>query len=194
MVSNVFNPALWIGQGKKYIVEELPENVVDAKCELLDLPREARHYLPLNEMPISTFLNQHLPIKLSELISIRIEDCFSKDSPATNIATLADRPIPSDETIRLLDKAMGQAWLDGNRSIIDWRGGERIDFWAITFWREMSVVIAKQKEWSYARSRFQSITGKQGTGLPEDTKISVEKFAFGERQAIYLFVVGCSAE
>ena len=126
-------------------------------------------------MPISTFLNQHLPIKLSELISIRIEDCFSKDSPATNIATLADRPIPSDETIRLLDKAMGQAWLDGNRSIIDWRGGERIDFWAITFWREMSVVIAKQKEWSYARSRFQSITGKQGTGLPEDTKISVEK-------------------
>ena len=51
MVSNVFNPALWIGQGKKYIVEELPENVVDAKCELLDLPREARHYLPLNEMP-----------------------------------------------------------------------------------------------------------------------------------------------
>ena len=78
------------------------------------------------------------------------------------------------ETIRLLDKAMGQAWLDGNRSIIDWRGDERIDFWAITFWREMSAVIVKQKEWSYARSNFQSISTKQGTRLPDSTKISVE--------------------
>jgi Ulp1 family protease len=68
---------------------------------------------------------------------------------------------------------MGQAWLDGHQSIIDWRGGERIDFWAIMFWREMSMVITKQKEWCYAHSRFQST--KQGTGLPDNTKISVEE-------------------
>ena len=129
---NVFDPALWIGQGKRYIVEELPDYVIDTKCELLDLPQDAKNCLPLNEMPISAFLNHRLPTKLSELITVCVEDCFSKDSPSTNIATLADRPIPSDETIQLLDKAMGQAWLDGNRSIIDWRGDERIDFWATT--------------------------------------------------------------
>ena len=146
---NVFDPALWIGQGKRYIVEELPDYVIDTKCELLDLPQDAKNCLPPNEMPISAFLNHRLLTKLSELITVCVEHCFSKDSPSTNIATLADRPIPSDETIQLLDKAMGQAWLDGNRSIIDWRGDERIDFWAITFWREASMVIAKQKEWHY---------------------------------------------
>lgn len=172
MSSNVFDPALWIGQGKKYVVEELPDYVADRKCDLLNLPQGARDHLPLDEMPISMFLNHRLPRKLSELITVHIEDCFSKDSPTTNIATLADRPIPSDETIQLLDNAMGQAWLDGNQSIIDWRGGERIDFWAITFWREMSRVIAKQKEWRYAHSSFQST--KQGTWLPDNTKISVE--------------------
>jgi len=61
------------------------------------------------------------------------------------------RTIPSRDFINKLDQELGQQWLDGKRSIVDPRYNHvRYPLWVLTIWREISLLINKQKDWREA--------------------------------------------
>lgn len=50
----------------------------------------------------------------------------------------------------MLEKVIGQSWLDGMKSIMDPRfndGGDQLPLWTITFWKDVVALNEKQKLW-----------------------------------------------
>ncbi|KAG6864122.1 hypothetical protein C0991_012300 [Blastosporella zonata] len=170
--SGRFNPTEWIGNGKKYIVGGLPDHVEEAKDQLLVIPALAAQHFPHDSTPIGDFMKAPFPVKLTELITVQTQDCFSKEAPSADMDAFLERPIPSDESISRLSDALGQAWFDGKQSVVDWRTGERLHFWAISYWEEMSVIIHKQKKWKCAQERFESL--KRSGTVPQDLTTSIQ--------------------
>ena len=93
MASNGFGLLQWIGLGKKFIVEELPDYVTEFQSNLLEIPAVL---FPPDTIPVEKLLEFVFPHKItgSELISMRVEDCFSTDDPRTDTTSLATQPIP----------------------------------------------------------------------------------------------------
>ena len=101
-------------------------------------------------MPLRDFLAFKLPTKSSEFIPIKDTSLFSKKLPCgVNAETLTKRAIPSDQHLQILENRLGQAWFDGNKSIVDWRygDGDSLVFWMLSYWRRMSWVVRQQEKW-----------------------------------------------
>ena len=149
-----FVQAEWIGVGKQYIVENLPEYVSDAKEALLKIPRSFEAtYIPQDELVVNQFIKKDIPTQSAELWPIKAADCFSPNNPTIAWDMLARRTVPSSQILTTLESALGQAWFDGAKSVIDWRyndGQEYLPFWVIQYWRRISVVSRKQMTWSRA--------------------------------------------
>jgi hypothetical protein len=120
MQSTGFVESEWIGQGKLYNVAEIPEHVSDEKAKLLSIPAAFEAFIPPDDMPMVQFLTLKLPAQSSEFIPVKVKKCFSKQPPQADVRdTLTSRPIPSQETLRQLEDAVGQAWFDGAKSIVE---------------------------------------------------------------------------
>ncbi|KIL56229.1 hypothetical protein M378DRAFT_182024 [Amanita muscaria Koide BX008] len=150
MQSTRFIESEWIGQGKLYNVAEIPEYVSDEKAKLLSIPAAFEALIPPDNLPVTQFLTLKLPAQSSKFIPVKVKDCFSKQLPRINVRdTLTSRPIPSQKTLRQLEDAVGQAWFDGAKSIMDWRfdDGDKLGFWVLRYWCQMADVIKKQEQW-----------------------------------------------
>ncbi|KAL1700129.1 hypothetical protein EV121DRAFT_214771 [Schizophyllum commune] len=142
----------WIRAGKSY--KNVPEYVTQEKAKILEVPQAILdHFIPPASQPVIEFAErQSMPrVETSGLLRVRHEHAFSEDAPNVDtMRVLASRPIPCADDLRRLEDAVGQAWFDGQQSVIDWRfndGAERHPFWVVRFWRLMTPVVEKHTAW-----------------------------------------------
>ena len=151
-MASPFIESEWIGQGKEYDIAKIPEHVTEAKKQLLKIPDAVEAMIPHNTMLLRDFLGCKLPTKSSEFIPINDTSLFSKKPPCGvnhDAETLTKRAIPSDQHLQILENQLGQAWFDGNKSIVDWRygDGDALVFWMLSYWRRMSWVVQQKEKW-----------------------------------------------
>ena len=141
----------WIGQRKKYT--EVPAFVRWRKDKDMEIPLAfVKHAnFPSSNLSVVEFLAVNLPRVSSEIISSKVERWFSKDPPSIlDVQILFGRSILSPAFLTRLEEAVGQAWLDGAKSIVDWRfndGTDRLPLWIVTFWREAERLNGIQSMW-----------------------------------------------
>ena len=145
-----FTESDWIGQGKNYA--NVPAFVHWKKDNEMEIPQNflQNARLPEAKLSVKEFVTLKLPQISSEIISNKVTGWFSEDPPSTSNMQTLQRSIPSPTFITQLEEAVGQAWLDGAKSVIDWRvsdGADRLPLWIITFWREAERISGIQSMW-----------------------------------------------
>ncbi|KAJ3851251.1 hypothetical protein EV368DRAFT_83736 [Lentinula lateritia] len=137
MEGTEFDPTIWIGTGKCY--EKTPLHVMLARCSVLEPPPEALVCLPSPDLTIRAFLEAKLPAQSSSISTYAHSAWFKTMEPnmtvVESIETILRRTIPSEDTLEMLECAVGQQWLDGARSIADPRfnrGKDRVPLDAYT--------------------------------------------------------------
>ncbi|KAK7023572.1 hypothetical protein VNI00_016658 [Paramarasmius palmivorus] len=160
----VFNPSNWIKRGKTYDPRVLPLHVVNAALALLEPPREAVEKLPSNLLPIIDFIKLRLPIQSHSLNTYKPEAWFTNVVPTVSkedaVELVWKRPIPSVETLEMLEKNFGQMWFDGVKGIVDPRyhdGNEALPFWVLTLWKSVSEMLLRQDEWKEAYETLSTV-------------------------------------
>ncbi|KIY43125.1 hypothetical protein FISHEDRAFT_54055 [Fistulina hepatica ATCC 64428] len=152
----LFKEKDYIGVGKIYPTSNVPEFISQAKRKLLEIPQGfVDTYLPHPSLPVRQFVEALLPKKhTTDYLTIDAAQCFSSSKPNVHLKVLLSRPIPSNPDLQQLDNALGQAWFDGKKSLIDWRYAgdgttpqDRYPFWVLLFWRRIADAKVKQTEW-----------------------------------------------
>ncbi|KAF9231491.1 hypothetical protein BU15DRAFT_82327 [Melanogaster broomeanus] len=93
---------------------------------------------------------------------LTIPPSFHSHLPAIEmtILELLNENLPAQPS--MLNTALGQAWFDGARSIIDFRYvNSRLPLWVITYWTEMSITLRKRNQWETAH-RWLIRIGQEG--------------------------------
>jgi hypothetical protein len=145
-----FSPSDWIGTGKTF-TPALPQQILAKIQRQLAIPENHSTCFPSSTVPVAQFIELKLPFQSTEIITTSAAVWFSKE-PASDdiIRILSNRPVPSKEFLADLNGALGQAWLDGAQSIVDWRyndGRERFPLWVMAFWQKMADIIGQQSLW-----------------------------------------------
>ena len=176
-MASSFIESEWVGHGKEYDIAKIPEHVFEAKKQLLKIPDAVEAMIPLKTMSLRDFLGCELPTKSSEFIPIKDTSLFSKKLPCgLDAKTLTSRAIPSDQHLQILESQLGQAWFDGNKSIIDWRfgDGDTLAFWMLSYWRRMSWVVRQQEKW---RSGVRFLDTLEKRTHDDNTKLLLKEIA-----------------
>ncbi|KAK6992640.1 hypothetical protein R3P38DRAFT_3430332 [Favolaschia claudopus] len=114
-----WDPAVWIGQGKKY--KNLPSYVDSARRRLLKPPDAAAAVLPPPTLPISQFLLYNLPPVSENVHSVNLETTYSSVDPTPDLeGFLRFLAIPSRPMLNQMVDGFGQAWFDG-KNVVGWR-------------------------------------------------------------------------
>ena len=142
----------WIGVGKKYPASgEVPALVEAARAKVLAVPPIYSLHIPNPKGSIMDLLKTKLPVQSLALITHSAAGAFSKEEPNEDMACLKTRPIPPKAWLEQLEKDFGQAWFNGTRSINDKRyKNSRLPLFALTYWKEMKIVIEKRAIWQTA--------------------------------------------
>ncbi|KAJ4488982.1 hypothetical protein C8J55DRAFT_487167 [Lentinula edodes] len=77
-----------------------------------------------------------------------------------SIETIMRRTIPSEDTLEMLECAVGQQSLDGARSIADPRfnpGKDRVPLWVLGLWRKLSTTCKYQENWRDAYTMVEQV-------------------------------------
>ena len=170
-----FHRLTWIGTGKTFS-NSLPQEVYDAKREVLKVPDVILAQLPGSVALVHEFLRHPLPPQSGNLNFHRTEEWFSTNMPLTCPEVLLKSPIPSEKVLEKLDTTVGQMWFDGASSIVDPRfngGAERFPPWALSLWKKIQKVIGDQKQWNSSVRWLELITH------PEDTVAQTKSFVGG---------------
>ena len=151
----IFDEHLWIQTGNRFDTRKLPlfvleefKNQIAVPPAFLDITK-----LPTPQTTVSDVVNFDLPRISSEISLTKTNTWISHENPTTNPSILLTRLIPSETLIDKLHEALGQAWLDGAKSIVDPRfnnGQDRFPLWVISYWKHVSTLSAKQKRWKSA--------------------------------------------
>jgi hypothetical protein len=164
--TTVFNPAQWIGCGRKF--KDVPRYVCDVLNDLRKIPdKEYRTYIPRPELPIQIFIDLELPKQSAEVFTTRASDCFSSnplDEDAYKL--LATRSIPPKAVLDEMEKDIGQEWFKGRVSITDPRyngGKDRLPLSALTYWQLVYKIVSAQREWRQARGWIQGEVRRETT-------------------------------
>ena len=148
----LFIESEWIGQNKKYA--NVPDFVRWQKEKDMEIPLDILQFtnFPKPEFSVNDFLAHNFPRISSEIISNNVACWFSKNAPNDlDMQTLLQRSIPSPAFLAQIEEAVGQAWLDGAKSVVDWRindGTTFLPLWIITFWRKVERLCGIQVMWN----------------------------------------------
>jgi hypothetical protein len=153
----------WIAISKKYPITDTPLEIVWARAKLLKIPEMQAGHLPSPNIPITQFLQIKFPPQSSEIITVKPQARFSNDTPTTDIELLMERPIPPQKFLLKLEGAMGQAWFDGAKSVLDTRfnnSQDHLPLWVISFWKTVVDIVAKQNWWKKCLKWLNNEEGK----------------------------------
>jgi hypothetical protein len=195
-----FVEKVWIGVGKKYD-DKIPLFVLLEKGRQTDIPEKffKTAKLPSPDLSVQGFLAFKLPRVSSEIISTKAKLWFSHAHPSANYKhVLFARSLPSQESVEQLGCVVGQAWLDGTKSVVDHQyndGRDNLPLWTVAFWKEiikldeMQHIWAKsltwlehEAEWGPAQQETRSIQNLLEL-LPWNTKL---KYCRGETTTFHL--------
>ncbi|KXN82808.1 hypothetical protein AN958_02140 [Leucoagaricus sp. SymC.cos] len=119
-----FNPLNWIALGKTYN-SDLPGFVRHAYNTAIEIPSEFQAFVtPDKNMPVRGFLCLPLPKQSGGRVQVEIEKWFSNGEVDGDPHLLRSRPIPPPNFLAQLTERLPQAWLDGAKSIADFRFNE----------------------------------------------------------------------
>lgn len=141
----------WINQGEKNT--NVPPFVRWKKDKDMEIPLSFLQCIkfPNPDISVNEFLAYELPRVSSEIISNKVAKWFSQEPPSIlNMQILLKRSIPSSTFLTQLEEASGQAWLDGAKSVVDWRindGAGCLPLWIVMFWREVERLNRIQLMW-----------------------------------------------
>ncbi|KAL1661458.1 hypothetical protein GGF50DRAFT_61078 [Schizophyllum commune] len=183
-----FHEAEWVGTGKTYDLSTLPAYVIDAKAHLLSIPEDfiATH-LPWKNTPLPVMRVLSLaiiPRPEYSFVALKVSSFFSKDEPGeVDPVALLSRSIPAADVLLRYENTLGQAWLDGARSIVDQRynaGRDRLPFWVLGVWRFSADASSKNKRWRAARQYLQDYSGTSAytTQLRNDALAALDVLPF----------------
>jgi hypothetical protein len=135
----------WIGRGQIYIdnTTTIPTFVIIARSKVAEIPQNVTStHLPMANLSVMDFLSCELPRVSSELISSKTAVWFNPETQNIPVdSALLSWSIPSPEFIKQLEDALGQAWFDGVKSVVDQRfndGRDCLPLWIISYWREVA--------------------------------------------------------
>lgn len=183
-----FHPGDWIEQGKSY--KDVPTYVAKALVKITQLPPAFDSLLAHRDTPVLEFIKQDLPKQSSKLTTTPITAWFSRQSPmgSTHDITLnmvTRRTVPSKHVLLEIERALGQEWFDGCKSIVDPRynqGTERLPFWILSLWRRFASMAEKQSDWKEAVDFWaKEIVEEWGTvlgGVGWNSKLQYGGFVF----------------
>ncbi|KAJ3977856.1 hypothetical protein EV361DRAFT_943953 [Lentinula raphanica] len=141
----------WIGKGKRY--KNVPQHVVNACLAEKKVPDDIKALLPAYDLSISSFTSLHVPSQSRELVSFGESSWYSDKKPTVSanacFQLLWNRSIPSKDTLRALDTAFSQQFLNGSLSIIDPRYSNNLHhlpLWVLTLWNDLSSLLEKQHD------------------------------------------------
>ncbi len=142
----------WIGCGKTYPHTDTPAFILAARQEALAIPASHASLLPDPKSSVLDLLAFTLPSGPSVVVTLQQADrAFSFDEPTDDLKVLARRPVPSMKFLAKLQKAFGQAWFSGARSIVDGsRKHSRVPLQALTYWTEVQILLLKKAKWQSA--------------------------------------------
>ncbi|TFY78121.1 hypothetical protein EWM64_g5890 [Hericium alpestre] len=160
-----FDPDKWIGKGQKFPHPNVHPEVEKALDHMLTPPTEALQMLPSPHLAVVDLLDLKLPKLSAAICTTKRDEWFCAEEPHTNwnLTALSNQPIPSPETLVTLKKAVGQAWLDGAKSLVDLNlndGQVRMPLWVLAYWIEAGNAIEVQRTW-HASERWLRMTGMQ---------------------------------
>ena len=134
--------------GKMYRDRYFKQSVLDALA--IVEPVAKKHNIPLIEVALRWCVH-HSQLKMKNKGGEDgiILGVSSYDQLVQNVEACEKGELPAD-VVEALDKAFGQAWFDGVRSIADPRyngGADRLPLWIITYWKDAAAKLKLQEEW-----------------------------------------------
>ncbi|KAF5341928.1 hypothetical protein D9611_001095 [Ephemerocybe angulata] len=157
--NKLFNEKEWI-EVKATYPEVAPIYLSDARAKTLAIPEHLKERFLTGNEAVEDLRQYSTPPQSGELLYTPIPTWFSKDPPTvTDTDVFFSKSIPSPDHVNLLDKAYGQAWLDGAKSIVDRRvvnTMERLPVWTITVWKVLLGIKGAQREWNRALKWLES--------------------------------------
>lgn len=156
----------WIGRGLKYPSSNTPQVVLDARQQLLTLPRQ--DLLPTPSTSVLMLLSTTFPPQMPSLVVPNIDTLFSHLPPTEPLSALMIRPLPPSHCLQLMNSHVGQAWFDGKQSIIDWRYKDsRFPLSALTYWLQVERTSKILAVWQAADLWLKTWGGEDTSGAEE---------------------------
>ena len=146
-----------------YPSTETPPVVTHQKALLLKLPDATDTLLPHIYVPVLSFLADSSSYPCPRQDSIKTPLTFSRIPPDSNshaiVKALKNRSVPPLSAVRDLEMRLGQAWFDGNLSIIDKHYANfPLPFWVISLWIELHFTHKNRIQWASAQERIRNRT------------------------------------
>ena len=149
----VFRREDWIDAKRKWGTN-LPSHVQDACNQAFSVPSAViERHIPTDEMPPIELLKGTYPTQRSAYNTYKVEAWFSRDQPDGSFTTYLSRQIPNSDVLKKLYNYRGQAWLNGNQSIVDPsynNGKDHLPLWILKFWKAMLEVSKGYTMWQKA--------------------------------------------
>ncbi len=176
LLANDFMHSSWIACEKTFDVPNLPEYVVKAFNEAMQIPANPYSMLLETNTPISTILSSSLP-KIHSCppasLPFLSEPPFSFKHPMvpTNWSNMDILPLSFSHA---LARVVGQAWMDGNCSIRHYTAPKmHLPLWFVHWWFRMGLLLHCRTKWTDAQREIGLI--KQGI----NSEIQMDLTRFG---------------
>ena len=118
----ILNESEWIGKGKCYLTipEEVPEALRNYRSLHLEIPRSsAQTLLPDVNLTVKDLIEKSLPKASHGLVFKPPKSCYKILEPNQDVDCLRYRALPAEAFVHAAMKDLGQALLDGNKSVED---------------------------------------------------------------------------
>jgi len=167
----IWDEHTWIGAGKTYPSSNTPAFILAERSKVIQIPSAYISNIPNKQLSIIDLLKYPLLSQASVLILQKGSSSYSNEMPNENLECLLTRPIPPKAWLQALEAALGQAWFDGKRSIIDPRFKQsRLPLWVLSYWKEMSEVLEQRARWKKAEEWLRR-WGESGDLLEEADRV-----------------------
>ena len=186
-----FNEDEWIGRSRKYPKGADTPLALKYYIEgLLAIPDMVKdEHIPSGNLSVEDFIKKQLPQISYHLPIAKAETSFRKDAPNVRTDALSTRKIPPLAWLNRLKDGVGQAVLDGKKSIVDPQyPGSQVPLWWIGFWTELHNIHTIQQEWKKAMQWVEERTSggvlEQEVHLQKRAKVILSKLRWNEHTDI----------
>ncbi|KAJ7828430.1 hypothetical protein B0H13DRAFT_1917062 [Mycena leptocephala] len=168
-----FHAQDWIGKNLTYPSSLPPE--LDVYCaRQLSIPPAMTGSFPNDALSVTETLRVQLPGRSHALVFPVATTCFSHLTPTTSttkvIAYLQKTTLPPAKHIACLKAEVGQAILDGKKSVLDSRYLNMcLPLWIIPVWEWLRQMVEAQEEWKMAQILSSLGWNTPLQSLPRDT-------------------------
>lgn len=145
----LLDEATWIGQGRTYPTSNPSQELIVYRDSHLEIPKDwAKLLLPKDNLTVRELLATLLVKGTHALIFKAPENSYHHLAPNQDALCLKKRTLPPQSFVDAALEGVGQALLDGKKSVEDPRyPGARLPLWVLQFWKEMYRMLVVHAGW-----------------------------------------------